>query len=678
MRSFVVFASLMGVSSAFAQPCIHPTTQTEFALLGDINASGSVNVADSLCTVLASLAELADPANPVWPSCLAVDPELADPTCDDSITVSDVQLGVGLALGLGVPVSLDAVGDGCVDACTPCDPGPGGEDNACAWGNGPDGSALRSADGAATLSVPPGTLPSTVKFEVHKVDSPPAGATLVSDAYEFGPDGLTFASPVDLCFDFDDPTANLDDLCLGYYDEASAEWICEGVTVKKVTDEPIVCCQTTHFTTFALLLSSAASPGGSGCDDDDESTYFSGKGGGFRLEGQPAFAGLNTGAVRVPTRITIEPVATPPVDAPRITPVFEIGPSGKTFDEPMSVCLQHAEAGDVDLNNHCLGFLDEGQDPPEWKCEDSCLEDVGDNWLCGKTDHLTNFAILLGGEGGSSCDEDDEGSSYVLGSKGGPVLFGLNNTKKKVEVPIGALLEPTMFTGTTPDPSTPAGPVVSEPIELGPSGTFDAELEVCLEYNGGENVDDLCLGFVNDDDEWVCEDACLESKDNGQLCGKTNHFTNFALLLGGEGGGSCECDCDEEEDFVVDTSGGFATLLGGSLQIQVPPGAVTVQTTLTAAELTEPPSPGELVSQAFDLGPDGATFAVPLRLCLQTDGQLADRCLAFYDESGSPPEWKCEDKCLQAGENDLVCGQTDHFSAYSIKTSPGAGGGECE
>ena len=42
------------------------------------------------------------------------------------------------------------------------------------------------------------------------------------------------------------------------------------------------------------------------------------------------------------------------------------------------------------------------------------------------------------------------------------------------------------------------------------------------------------MGFLNSKDEWQCQDPCLTSK-NGQLCGKTDHFTNFALLLSGAG-----------------------------------------------------------------------------------------------------------------------------------------------
>ena len=84
----------------------------------------------------------------------------------------------------------------------------------------------------------------------------------------------------------------------------------------------------------------------------------------------------------------------------------------------------------------CLSFYDERKD--KWRCEDKCLTTVAskgtpndstqeESLLCGKTDHLTNFALLLTGSDG----EDPCGSGKVndntlawisLGMVGGAVL----------------------------------------------------------------------------------------------------------------------------------------------------------------------------------------------------------------------------------------------------------------
>jgi hypothetical protein len=48
-----------------------------------------------------------------------------------------------------------------------------------------------------------------------------------------------------------------------------------------------------------------------------------------------------------------------------------------------------------------------------------------------------------------------------------------------------------------------------------------------------------CLSYLDEKEDppkWKCVDECLEKK-GGMLCGSTDHFTSFAVLLGGIGGG---------------------------------------------------------------------------------------------------------------------------------------------
>ena len=76
---------------------------------------------------------------------------------------------------------------------------------------------------------------------------------------------------------------------------------------------------------------------------------------------------------------------------------------------PMEICLDKDFAGKVSnllllfaISNlgmkkrDCLGFFNETS--REWQCEDDCPI-TRNNELCGKTDHLTNFAMLLQVEG---------------------------------------------------------------------------------------------------------------------------------------------------------------------------------------------------------------------------------------------------------------------------------------
>lgn len=91
-----------------------------------------------------------------------------------------------------------------------------------------------------------------------------------------------------------------------------------------------------------------------------------------------------------------------------ITVLDAEGNSVTSFDEPFEICFSSDEHGSGDV---CLGFFNsEG----EWECEDYCLED-SDDGLCGKSRHLTNFALLLDSEAGSSsrCGSSTQDYLYI-------------------------------------------------------------------------------------------------------------------------------------------------------------------------------------------------------------------------------------------------------------------------
>ena len=62
---------------------------------------------------------------------------------------------------------------------------------------------------------------------------------------------------------------------------------------------------------------------------------------------------------------------------------------------------------------------------------------------------------------------------------------------------------------------------------------LDSPLTVCFPRPNNTGHKDLCLGFYSEvKGRWKCEDLCLTKKGN-ELCGQTDHLTNFALLLMG-------------------------------------------------------------------------------------------------------------------------------------------------
>jgi len=87
-----------------------------------------------------------------------------------------------------------------------------------------------------------------------------------------------------------------------------------------------------------------------------------------------------------------------------------------------------------------------------------------------------------------------------------------------------------------------------------PGATMEGDVKVCIRPD--PNIPpkkDICLGFLDtsfDPPEWSCSAVCLE-KEGDLLCGYTDHFTNFALLLGANTRGGGSSDCDLNNDFFV-------------------------------------------------------------------------------------------------------------------------------
>lgn len=61
----------------------------------------------------------------------------------------------------------------------------------------------------------------------------------------------------------------------------------------------------------------------------------------------------------------------------------------------------------------------------------------------------------------------------------------------------------------------------------------------------------MCLSYLDESTsppEWKCQDSCLTRK-GASVCGETGHFTSFAVLLDGGGGGS---GCNGDSEGVID------------------------------------------------------------------------------------------------------------------------------
>ncbi|MBI2060165.1 MAG: hypothetical protein HYT87_10370 [Nitrospirae bacterium] len=119
---------------------------------------------------------------------------------------------------------------------------------------GPDGGKVLSTDGMAELFVPAGALSASLEISVRAV-SYPDGEKLefVTAAYDFQPDGLTFAVPATLTLHYDPsrlPRGATENLMNVYFQHTdTGKW--EGLYGKADTATHTVTANVPHFTTFS-------------------------------------------------------------------------------------------------------------------------------------------------------------------------------------------------------------------------------------------------------------------------------------------------------------------------------------------------------------------------------------------------------------------------------------------
>mgnify|MGYP005993650551 CR=1 FL=1 len=99
----------------------------------------------------------------------------------------------------------------------------------------------------------------------------------------------------------------------------------------------------------------------------------------------------------------------------------------------------------------------------------------------------------------------------------------------------GQTLQVTAGSSTDFDAPLPQGETFSKVLvlelfdEAGNPVQPEGEVEICFQSNFVGDSSELCLAFINSSGDWECQDLNLNVTD-GQLCGVTDHFTEFALL----------------------------------------------------------------------------------------------------------------------------------------------------
>jgi hypothetical protein len=90
-----------------------------------------------------------------------------------------------------------------------------------------------------------------------------------------------------------------------------------------------------------------------------------------------------------------------------------------------------------------------------------------------------------------------------------------------------------------------------------------------------------------------------------------------------------------------------------------------------------------LRSLTYELGPAGQRFAEPVEVCLTVEKtrHKENLCLGYFDARAG--KWTCEDTCPTRYKTDdprklLLCGKTDHFTAFSALFVPGGYKATCQ
>jgi hypothetical protein len=129
---------------------------------------------------------------------------------------------------------------------------------------------LKSSDDNAIIDIPAGTMGTTPSgaplgsLTVVAVSDPPApppaGESIISTVYEFGPSGARFSSPVTLTLSYDPTQLSSGFPVVGYYNATNGQWITIGGVVNSDTYKVTV--QVDHFAIFAVMqeISTTMSP----------------------------------------------------------------------------------------------------------------------------------------------------------------------------------------------------------------------------------------------------------------------------------------------------------------------------------------------------------------------------------------------------------------------------------
>lgn len=260
------------------------------------------------------------------------------------------------------------------------------------------------------------------------------------------------------------------------------------------------------------------------------------------------------------------------------------------------------------------------------------------------------LCVLVSCGGGSDRDSSAEGSRESALSSGERAL--------SPDTPCtNCVFGPTTLVRASGQPDSTSFAIAGDPIadyviDINDNGSKGADASVTL-----DNVVVLApLADGQSGPRHVAINVKLKTQSSlvARLTGKVGSTLTVAIRAGAKRMG---------------VEGGTVTSAGSAVSLTVPPGALTTATEVSISPPATQPPLGAMPGSAFDLGPSGTTFALPVTLTVKYDPLLV------------PPDWAQTSLTLAVADNatwvDLstsvdtaihsLTAQLSHFSTYAYK-----------
>jgi hypothetical protein len=231
-------------------------------------------------------------------------------------------------------------------------------------------------------------------------------------------------------------------------------------------------------------------------------------------------------------------------DVTRVTHLYEFGPAGTTFETDVFVSFD-------------VPGLAEGDIPlVYWTNDEGAFEEQGTWWSEGRvhtlTRHLSRAFVgttRLPRLSMLCRSQPTVGRGVCL--KSAPVATNGEASFVETRGLVATLAEGT--TGTLTVRETPLHPgalglpslLTIYDVDGNEISALDNNVEICFRgtLTEGQLNDTACLGYYDESrGAWGCQDECLEQRGD-MVCGKTDHFTSFAILLTGREGSTTRDPC---------------------------------------------------------------------------------------------------------------------------------------